>query len=742
VNSSNRNPNFNSNALISDDSRQLRGVLERIMFSNHENHYCVGEFSLDQTPPKTVTIAGNLPGVQCGETLLLKGTWSQHPQYGPQFKIETWEARLPASMHGLKKYLGSGLIPGIGKTYAAKLVEAFGLKTLEVITADSGRLLEVPGIGPQRAKSIKKAWDDQRAVREVMLFLQTYGVGQALCLKLVRKYGVEAKTILETQPYKVVQEVPGIGFKTADRIALNLGIASDGPARIEAGILYTLEEASGQGHTGVPPEALVVKTTELLEVPGKKVEDALHTLLERKELLIPPEAGGLVQTLKAARAENQCVQSLMRLQRAMSGLPSIQIQKAIEWTCERAQIDFAPEQKQALEKALTHKVAIVTGGPGTGKTTLLKALVSILSAKKVRIVLAAPTGRASQRMSETTGLTAQTIHRLLQFNPEVGGFNFNEEKPLTGDFFIIDEASMLDSQLSAAFLRAIPVAAHVLLVGDSDQLPSVGPGNVLADLITSGQIPFVRLGRVFRQSERSPIVTVAHNILAGKVDGIKTVRHVKDIDPKEDVHFIEALEGSDAAEKIIELCSDALVRWYGKEMGHKGVQVLTPMHRGLAGTMNLNTQLQQVLNGQGEQLPGSPFKLADKVIQTRNVYDKNVFNGDLGLVTELERENGSIWVDFSREVIPFERMEQSDLQLAYAMSIHKSQGSEFPIVIIPLLKEHFMMLQRNLVYTGLTRARKKVFFVGDPSAYSMAVRRVQASTRQTGLLSRLQKLIS
>ncbi len=720
---------------------KVEGVLERILFFNEDNHYCVGEFRLE-SESATITISGNLPGVQCGETLSLQGDWVQHPQYGRQFKIQSFTACLPASVYGIRKYLSSGLVHGVGKTYAQKIVDAFGVDTFRVISEESGRLREVPGIGPQRARAIKKAWDEQRSVREVMTFLQTYGVGNAQCLKLVKAYGDQARDMLEKEPYRVAREIPGIGFKTADKMALNVGFSNEHPQRIDAGILFAIEDLEGEGHTGAWAALLESRSIDLLELPVTLIRARIQALVESKEL-IPLQGQEFYQRPIMERSESIIAICMGRLARASSALPPIRVDKALEWAAQKAKVTYAPEQSHALETALKNKMSIVTGGPGTGKTTLLKSLVDVLRAKRVNIVLASPTGRAAQRMAETTGVFAQTIHRLLKFDIQLGRFFHDEKNPLRADYLILDECSMLDSRLAASLLRALPDTCHCLFVGDVHQLPSVGPGNVLKDWIDSGFIPVTCLQQVFRQGSRSSIVTVAHSILKGERQCPVPSLPLERLRPEEDFHFLKAPDPEECLALVESLVTHYLPQWYGPALA-KEQQVLTPMHRGTVGTIALNKSLQAVLarSQQSFQSAGQSFRLGDRVIQTRNNYDLGIFNGDMGRIVEYDGEKGTISVDFDGLILELDRTTASDLQLAYAISVHKSQGSEFPIVILPILKQQFILLQRNLVYTAITRGRKKVFLVGDPVAYAMAVANAESTSRQTGLKTQLSSAYS
>ncbi len=760
----------------------LTGVLERIIFLNEENHYTIAEFRPevgrdDPASARTelVTITGALPGVECGETLHLTGEWTKHAQHGAQFKIATFKSELPSSVHGIRKYLGSGLVPGIGKVYANKIVDVFGTDTFRVLTEESGKLRHVEGIGPKRVKAIKAAWDEKRTERELYIFLQTYGVTPSQCIKLAKKYLGEAKTILQNDPYRVAREIDGIGFKTADRIAINLGFANDAPPRLDAGILFALETLQDEGHTAFAHGELVAYTANLLETSSERIEARLTALVEKKQLVRHPLLNGdaappprktpergegaafpaaLFQLPHNDRAEQKIASTVVRLTRVASGLPPIKTVAAIEWAEKKAGFTLHELQRNALRAALDSKVSILTGGPGTGKTTILRALVEILKAKKVRVHLAAPTGRAAQRLSETTGGFASTIHRLLKFDAAKGGFVANESAPLATDFLIVDEASMLDTRLAAALLSAVPSRAHLLLVGDTDQLPSVGAGNVLKDLIATSSdlstftpqlstpaapLPVTRLAVIYRQQGQSQIVTTAHAINAGDPTLPAVLPEVASAQVWADLNFIAATDAEDCVRKVVELVTRFIPQKLKWPHPVSDVQVLAPMHKGVAGVGNFNTQLQAALNGdsRGLRLGYAEFRAGDKVIQLRNNYDKNLFNGDIGTLVSTDGVAGTAEADFDGDRHTFDRSDLGDLALAYAISIHKSQGSEYPVVIVPLLKAHFMMLQRNLLYTAITRGKKKVFLVGDPVAYAMAVRNAESKTRITHLREKI-----
>ena len=777
--------------MASPPAETLTGVLERIIFFNEENHYTIAELKPEKGT-ETVTITGPLPGVQCGETLQLSGEWTRHAQHGAQFKIATFKSALPSSVYGIRKYLGSGLVPGIGKVYANKIVDAFGTDTFRILSEESGKLRKVGGIGKVRAASIKQAWEEQKTLREVHFFLQTYGVTTSQCVRIVKKWDAAAQNIIKAEPYKLAREIDGIGFKTADRLAINLGFANDAPPRLDAGIIYVLQILEEEGHTALPRGELVAYTANLLETSADRVEARIDALLSAKDLVQHPIAVPLTQDPKPKtpqlydavvqlphndRAELKIADVVKRLNAVPSGLPAIKVDAAIQWAQDKAGFEFHPLQKAALSHALAHKFSILTGGPGTGKTTILRALVEILKAKKARVTLAAPTGRAAQRLKETTGGFASTIHRLLAYDVARGGFAHNESKPLATDFLIVDESSMLDVRLAAALLQAVPARAHLLLVGDIDQLPSVGAGNVLKDLIAvsetanaqrstfnaqrlvpksstpvsgsqpsalssqlgSTALPVTRLQFVYRQQKESLIVTTAHAINEGESSPPPVVSEVAQAQAWSDLNFIAASSAEDCLAKVIELCTHFIpshFKWFNPVTD---VQVLAPMHKGVAGVSNLNAQLQAALNGhtKGLKAVSGEYRPGDKLIQLRNNYDKSLFNGDIGTVVSVDLAKGTLVADFDGERHVFERGEFGDVALAYAISIHKSQGSEYPVVIIPLLKGHFMMLQRNLVYTAITRGRKKVFVVGEPAAWGMAVRNAESKLRCTHLREKI-----
>ena len=760
---------------IPKNDQTISGVLERIIYFNEENAYCVAEVQVPDSK-QPVTILGALPGVQCGETLRLSGEWTRHPQHGDQFKVAQFKSELPASVHGIRKYLGSGLIHGIGKSYAKKIVAHFGADTLKVISEDSGRLHEIPGIGKQRAKSIKAAWDEQGAVRDVMMFLQTYGITPSQCVRLVKKYGSAAKRILQDEPYRLAEDIERIGFKTADKIALNLGFPTNSKERIDAGIMHTMRQLEDEGHTLGTETMILEQATQLLSLEPSLIQLRISAL-DQGERLYGIQAydhnqenlGGAYQLPATAGAEKRIADAIARIAQTESILPSIKVDAAVEWAQSRTGFELAEQQTAALKNTFSAKVSVITGGPGTGKTTILRAVADIVRAKRARLCLASPTGRAAQRLAEASGTAASTIHRLLKYDAVTRSFTHNEENPLPCDFLILDETSMLDTRLAASLFQAIPSGAHLLLVGDADQLPSVGAGNVLGDLMAAPPAKVTRLDTIYRQGKESGIVTAAHAILKGETHPGMTIRSLRDLDPSKDFTFIEAEQPEQCVQAIKYLAKDYIPKAHDIDP-IKDLQVMSPIHRGSGGIMILNAELQEVLNPKSKAesrlhsdpdyapatqthfrektrkpLPveieygSSTFRIGDKVIQTRNNYDKNVYNGDTGIIRAIAADRSGLTVEFD-EAIEYTKGELSEIQHAFAISIHKSQGSEYPIVIIPLLKQHFLLLQRNLVYTGITRARSKVYIVGSIDAYAMAIKNNEQQIRRTHLQTRLRKV--
>ena len=737
---------------------RLIGVLEKIIWANEDTHFTIAEIHCDDATilDSDITIKGILPGVQCGETLELTGTWIEDKKYGRQFSVATFHSKLPASVHGIRKYLGSKFVEGIGKTYANRIVDYFGADTLRVISEEAGRLREVKGISDRRVRIIHQAWEKHRHLHAIFSEMQTYGIHLGQCAKILEKYGDNAMKIIRENPYQLAYDINGIAFPTADKIARNLGLGNENPNRLRAGIFYTFEEIEGEGNTATPYNFLREKAVEKLAVKSELIEATIDALIKSKLLRVPAGTQDLSETRLIQRpslelAEIEIAETITTIQRAPSCLPAIKIDIAAEWAQDRAGFDFAPEQIAAIKTALREKVSIITGGPGTGKTTILSAICSILKAKKVAIQLAAPTGRAAQRMAESTGVPAKTIHRMLNIGAEkhknadeesreliVGG-NEDEISFLEADFVIVDESSMLDVRLAARLLRHVNPTAHIVFVGDVNQLPSVGAGNVLSDFIFAGTIATTTLQAVFRQGARSGIVTTAHNVLHGNPAFPQKIMSFGEIDETRDIFFLLCETPEETKKKVIALATKVLPQLFGVN-ALDDIQILTAMHKGDVGVQALNAYLQKASKGVPAEntFASNHFEVGDKVIQTRNNYDKNVFNGDMGIIIAIDKDDDKIIVRFDKTEVAYTKTEaQSELLLAYAITIHKSQGSEFPIVIIPVVKAQFMMLRRNLIYTAITRGRKKVFIVGQAGAYFMAVKNEEATKRITTLRERL-----
>jgi exodeoxyribonuclease V alpha subunit len=791
----------------------LRGVVERITYHNEENGYTVAKLTPERAErtlfgaEREVAIVGNMLGLNVGESVELTGRWTVHGEYGRQFQVETFHPVLPATIAGLEKYLGSGLIKGVGPVTARRIVKQFGLDTLTVIEEAPERLAETPGVGPKRVEMISNAWIEQRAIKEVMLFLQSNGVSTSLATKIYKYYGDEAINQVRRDPYRLARDIFGIGFLTADKIARAMGLPEDAPERVAAGVGYALNEASEDGHVFLPTSELVKLTAELLQVSPTLIGIGLARMWNEAQVKVAPSPGAEAiepqpdfiaePRLVAEQGQLYAVHSVdeaqrllaeenaiyltplyfsevgvaRRLQRllheAQSRLTPFARYRQTEWRHAIAAAEqvngfpLAAQQREAVQAALTYRVTVLTGGPGTGKTTTVRTIIDLCRAEQRRVLLAAPTGRAAKRLAETTGEEAKTIHRLLEFKPTEGmAFQRNEENPLEGDLLIVDEASMLDLPLTNHLLKAVPPGMHLLLVGDVDQLPSVGAGNVLKDVIAAlengdaetgnweSALPHfpvstpqprrfraavIRLQTIFRQEAGSFIITNAHRINAG-------VLPLVDNDAATDFFLFRTEEPARAAELCVELVAERIPRRFG--IAPEDIQVLAPMHRGVVGVAALNSALQQALNPaaptRAERTIGSRlYRVGDKVMQIRNNYDKDVYNGDMGRITALDPLMHTVIVTFEGRPVGYEFLEMDELVHAYAVSVHKSQGSEFPVVVLPLLTTHYMMLQRNLLYTAVTRARRLVVLVGQPRAISLAVRNNEVMARFTGLTERL-----
>ncbi|MGQ0506759.1 MAG: SF1B family DNA helicase RecD2 [Myxococcaceae bacterium] len=706
----------------------LEGILERVTFINEENAWSVVKL---EVPGKQelVTAVGNLLGVQPGESLRLSGRWAVDRKYGEQFKVDSYVTVKPATLVGMEKYLGSGLVRGIGKVIAARLVKKFGLATLEVIDQQTERLTEVEGIGRIRQKRIADAWVEQRHIQDVMVFLQSHGVSTTYAVRVYKTYRERAIAIVKENPYRLAMDIWGIGFKTADKIAGQLGISPTSPQRAVAGLLHVLGEASDEGHVFLPREQLLESGTTLLEIDRSILETAAEELIAEEKVVAAPLAGStdMAVYLKSLHIAEAGSVSLLRSLLSVPPKPiAIDVNKAIAWFEEQQQITLADEQREAVRKAVTGKVLVITGGPGTGKTTLVNGIIRILEKKGRRILLAAPTGRAAKRMTETTGREAKTLHRLLDFDPKVQAFKRNRDNPLESDLVIVDEASMIDSVLAYNLLKAVPAQCQLVLVGDVDQLPSVGPGSVLQEIIVSGAVDVVRLKHIFRQAEQSQIVVSAHRINEGRMP-------VLDAESKSsDFFFIEKEEPEEVLATLKHVVSERIPKRFGFDP-LDAVQVLTPMHRGLLGAASLNTEFQALLNPSGPSIVrGSRlFRVGDKVMQIRNNYDLEVFNGDIGRVEAVDESDRSLDAVFDGRRVTYDYSDLDELVLAYACSIHKAQGSEYPCVVIPVHTQHYVMLQRNLLYTGITRGRRLVVLVGTRRALAIAVKNAKLDDRWT-----------
>ncbi len=713
-----------------DALETIEGSIERILFVNEENQYTVASLLPEgRGRQEPVTIVGSLAALNVGETVRAQGHWTTHKQFGRQFAVEKFESVLPRSAVGIRKYLGSGLIKGIGATFADRIVEHFGARTLEVIDQYSAKLREVEGIGPERARRIKEAWVQQKAVRDIMIFLQGHGIGSAHAAKIYKQYGETAIVVVRENPYRLAKDITGIGFRTADGIASKFGIATASIHRLNAGVIHALEEATDDGHCCLPREMLIETAAELLGVERQPVENAVSLLAVAADIVIEEE---MVYLAGMSRAETGVAAKLRALLSAKLELPAMDLDKALAWVQQKTGVELAGAQAQAVRMALTSKVAVITGGPGVGKTTIVNSIVQILRAKNAQVLLAAPTGRAAKRMSEATGAPAQTIHRLLRYDPHDGGFSMNERRPLKGDLIIIDEASMLDIPLAYHLLKAVPVCASIVFVGDVDQLPSVGPGNFLRDLIESGAAPVVRLTEIFRQARDSFIITNAHRVNDGQMP-------VLDASEERDFFFIQQDDPEKALATVRTLCAERIPKKFGFDP-MRDIQVLTPMHRGVCGSENLNRELAAALNPTGPhtQRYGRTLRVGDRVMQIRNNYDKDVFNGDLGRIKRLDLVDQQLVVDIDGREIAYEFDELDELVPAYAISVHKSQGNEYPCVVLPLLTQHFVLLQRNLLYTGITRGKKLVILVGSKKALAIAIRNNRTATRHSRLRDRLR----
>lgn len=726
----------------------VEGVLERITYANEESGYTVARVDTGRGGGDLLTVVGSLLGAQPGESLRMEGRWGSHPQYGRQFTVENYMTLLPATIQGIRRYLGSGLIKGIGPRIADRITEHFGTDTLDVIEREPKRLIEVPGLGPKRTKMIGAAWEEQKAIKEVMVFLQGVGVSTSIAVRIYKKYGDSSISVTRNQPYRLAADVWGIGFLTADRIAQAVGIPHDSPDRVKAGLQYALSQSTDQGHCFLPEERLIADAVKLLQVDTGLVIDCLAELAAEEEGVVretvPGPDGGepvtAVYLVPFHRAEISLAAQLGRLLRTgedrLAAFQGVRWDKALAWLAGRTGAELAPEQRDAVRLALTSKVAVLTGGPGCGKSFTVRSVVELARARKAKVVLAAPTGRAAKRLAELTGAEASTVHRLLELKPG-GDAAYDKDRPLDADLVVVDEASMLDLLLANKLVKAVPPGAHLLLVGDVDQLPSVGAGEVLRDLLAPGSpVPAVRLTRIFRQAQESGVVTNAHRINSGTPPLTQGMT---------DFFLFVEEDTEEAGRLTVDVAARRIPAKFGLDP-RRDIQVLAPMHRGPAGAGTLNGLLQQAITPARPDLPerrfgGRVFRVGDKVTQIRNNYEKGengVFNGTVGVVTALDAVEQRLTVRTDEdEEVGYDFDELDELAHAYAVTIHRSQGSEYPAVVIPVTTGAWMMLQRNLLYTAVTRAKRLVVLVGSRKALGQAVRTVSAGRRCTALDHRL-----
>ena len=706
---------------------KIRGVVERITYQSAENGYSVLRVAVKDYN-ELVTVVGNLIDVNVGSVLLIEGEWTVNKKYGTQFSAYKWEETVPATAFGIEKYLGSGLIKGVGSKFAKRIVDMFGTDTISVIEDNPEQLSEVEGIGEKRIEMIVKSWEQQKEIKNIMLFLQSHDVSTTFATKIYKKYGNKSIEIVKANPYKLADDIWGIGFKTADNIASKLNFDKNCFIRCRSGILYTLNQLADDGHVYAEKEQLIKKSSELLDIEQNFIVEALEKILNTNDLVLDEEA---IYLPTFYMAEIGIAHRLKLLNNSPARI-NTNLKVNISRLQEKIGIEYDEIQAKGIQQAVTAKVMILTGGPGTGKTTTTLGIIRILQIMGMHILLAAPTGRAAKRMTETTGMEAKTIHRLLEFKPS-GGYQRNEKNMLDGDVLIIDESSMIDVILMNSLMKAIPPHMKLILIGDIDQLPSVGAGNVLHDIIDSNQFPVIRLTKIFRQAQSSRIIMNAHKINEGRYPDLSNGKNT-------DFFFIEAEEPEVAANTIVELVKSRLPKYY--HISPSSIQVLSPMQKGIVGASNLNIMLQDAINPSDKCLyrAGRSFRPNDKVMQIRNNYDKEVFNGDIGFISEIDFDNNKLNVVFDNRIIEYDITELDELVQAYAITIHKSQGSEYPVVVMPVMMTHFIMLQRNLIYTGITRAKKVLVIVGTKKAVSYSVRNVTVTKRNTKLKERLQEV--
>ena len=717
----------------------LQGEVVTVVYHNPENGYVIARVD-SPSEPGQINVVGLLGDVAPGESLRLCGDWVEHSKFGRQFKAESCEHLMPASLNGIRRFLGSGAVKGIGEKTADRLISRFGSQVLDIMDSDPERLLEVEGIGAAKLKTIVSSWQEKREVRGLMLFLQTHGVATTFAHRIFRHYGVSAVQRLRANPYDLAYDIHGIGFRTADEVALKLGFAEDAPQRLEAGVEYCLRQtADGAGHMFLPRPVLAEEAAKLLGCHDLElIEEQIDALVERKRLVTEPlPEKGVAEAVFLSyfyRTEREIASRMRGLLDHVSRIDPDKISKVVAREEERQSLTLSQEQREAVESACGHKVSIITGGPGTGKTTITRVVVRALKALGLKISLAAPTGRAAKRLAEATGFTATTLHRLLRYQPATG-FEFNEEKKLSADVMVVDEVSMLDCGLCLSLLRALPMTCRLVFVGDENQLPSVGAGNVLGDMIESGVIPAVRLTHIYRQARESMIVVNAHRINEGEFP--LGSPHAP---PKADFFWVEKEDLRELQTLILRMVCERIPEAYGLDP-MSDVQVLTPMHKGEVGTIALNSLLQERLNAGGRELVRGQraYRIGDRILQLRNNYDKEVFNGDLGRILDFDAKDEILKAEFDGREVEYGFDELDEIGLAYAISVHKSQGSEYPAVVMPVVSQHYMLLQKNLIYTGLTRARKLAVLMGSRRAMHMGLGNERGRQRHTSLAVRLAK---
>ncbi len=722
----------------------LQGQIERITYVNEDNGYTVAKVQV-QGQRELVTVIGNIVSPLPGQVLQMRGEWQNHPQYGPQFKINYCNCKTPANASGIQKYLASSLIKGVGPVMAKRIVKRFGEDTIQILDQSPDKLVEVEGIGYKRIEMIKQAWQEQKEIREVMLFLQAHGVSTTYAVKIFKTYGNDSIQVVQENPYRLATDIFGIGFVTADQIAEKLGFEKESELRARAGVLYVLNQTSEEGHVYYPYDLLVQKCMDMLDIREQIIVDAIDTVVTENRVVIEDIApdDDKSNTHRAVfltgfyYAEQSIANKLNRFINTFKSLRQVDTQKAIKWVQEKYSMQLAAKQVQAVTSALREKILVITGGPGTGKSFLLNAILRIVSVLGARVVLTAPTGRAAKRMNESTGYTAKTIHRLLEFDFQKGSFKKNEQNPLECDLLVVDEASMVDTVLMHHLLKAVPDEATLIIVGDVYQLPSVGAGNVLKDMIESGKIPVIQLNEIFRQARDSSIVLNAHRINAGEFPNLSARE-----DKLDDFYFVPQEDPELVLDKIKYLCRERIPKRFGLDPV-KDVQILSPMNKGVVGVNYLNQEMQKYLNPQSKELSrgGRVFRVADKVMQIKNNYEKEIYNGDIGKIVDIEEQDREVLIEFDGKRIIYDYSELDELVHAYAVSIHKSQGSDFPAVIIPVLTQHYMMLQRNLIYTAITRGRKLVVLIGTKKALAMAIKNAQTQKRYTYLKERIMHTV-